>query len=266
MNELPFARATDLKCRALFIAERLELRAFEKTQRLASSPLMVTAGERGCAVLFRYGVAVLFGLSSVEEVSFLRELAPHIRNPFPESASEAVLLVQDPARNEGVEEPDLILHAYTIERLQLVAEVLAKSVVLDHYEKTVATSFQLIEPLAEHLKKKGRGGSRVRELLRHIGDALSIQGRMVGRVEIVEKPDLLWNHPEHERLYARLEDEYELSERHLALERKLELIARTAETLLSLLQANRSLRVEWYITLLIVFEILITLYEMYFRV
>lgn len=266
MNELTFAGAIDLKCRALFVGERFELRAFEKTHRLASSPLTVSAGERGCAVLFRYGAVVLFGLSSVEEVSFLHDLAPHIREPFTEPEAEAVRLVQDPARNEGVEEPDLILHAFTIERLQLVAEVLAKSVVLDHYEKTVAASFQLIEPLAENLKKKGRGGSRGRELLRHIGDALSIQGRMVGRVEIVEKPGLLWNRPEHARLYARLEDEYELSERHLSLERKLELISRTAETLLGLLQTNRSLRVEWYITLLIVFEIMITLYELYFKV
>lgn len=265
MNELPFVRATDLKCRALFIGERLELRAFEKTHRLASAPLLVTAGERGCAVLFRYGAVVLFGLSSVEEVGFLHDLIPHIRVPFAGPESESVLLVQDPTRNEGIEEPDLVLHAFTVERLQLVAEVLAKSVVLDHYEKTVAASFQLIEPLADNLKKKGRGGSRGRELLRHIGDALSIQGRMVGRVEIVEKPDLLWNRPEHERLYARLEDEYELSERHLALERKLDLISRTAETLLGLLQTNRSLRVEWYITLLIVFEILITLYELLFE-
>ena len=100
-----------------------------------------------------------------------------------------------------------------------------------------------------------------RELLRHIGDTLSIQGKMVGRVEVQEKPELLWESPELEQLYLRLEDEYELQERHLALERKLELIARTAETLLELLQHKRSLRVEWYIVILILVEIMITLHE-----
>jgi len=263
MTHLPFDNPTSLKCRALYVGERLDLRAFEKTLRIASNPLVVTAGAQGCAVLFRYGVAVLFGLSSVEEVDFLHSLASHVREAFPEPESEEVLLLIDPAGSEWVEEPDLVLNALTVELLQLVAEVLAKSVVLSHYELEVSDTFRLIEPLAENLKKKGRGGSRGRQLLRHIGDTLSIQGRMVGRVEITEKPDLLWNHPEHQRLYDRLDDEYELSERHLALERKLELIARTAETLLGLLHNSRSLRVEWYITLLIVFEILITLYEMF---
>ncbi|MBN2255575.1 MAG: RMD1 family protein, partial [Deltaproteobacteria bacterium] len=68
-----------------------------------------------------------------------------------------------------------------------------------------------------------------------------------------------------ERLYARLEDEYELRERHVALERKLELISKTAQTLLDMLQAKRTLRVEWYIVILILVEIMLTLYDMFFR-
>lgn len=90
-----------------------------------------------------------------------------------------------------------------------------------------------------------------------------VEHKMVGRVEVAEKPDLLWDHPQLERVYARLVDEYELSERHRALEHKLELISRTAETVLGLVHANRSLRVEWYIVILILFDILLSLYEKY---
>jgi len=48
----------------------------------------------------------------------------------------------------------------------------------------------------------------------------------------------------------------------LALERKLDLISRTAETLLGLLQDKRTLRVEWYIVILIVVEIVLYVYEL----
>ncbi len=68
---------------------------------------------------------------------------------------------------------------------------------------------------------------------------------MVGRTEVGEKPELLWERPESERFYVRLEDEYELKERHFDLERKLELISRTVETLPELFQSDRSLRLEW---------------------
>ena len=83
---------------------------------------------------------------------------------------------------------------------------------------------------------------------------------MVGRVEVEEKPDVLWDHPELERLYARLEDEYELVERSRAMERKLALISQTAGTLIELVHNQRSLRLEWYIIGLIGLELLVSLY------
>ena len=123
---------------------------------------------------------------------------------------------------------------------------------LAHYETTVAAVFDEVEPLAAGLRERGRSRIHGRELLRHIGRTLDIQQRMVGRVEVEEKPEALWERPDLERLYQRLAEEYELTERHRALERKLDLIARTASTLLTLQYNRRSLRVEWYIVALIV--------------
>ena len=83
---------------------------------------------------------------------------------------------------------------------------------------------------------------------------------MVGRVEVSEKPELVWEHPELERLYLRLAEEYELRERDRALDRKLDVVTRTVETLLSLLQGRSALRVEWYIVALIIAELILSLY------
>lgn len=89
--------------------------------------------------------------------------------------------------------------------------------------------------------------------------------QMVGRAEVTEKPDVLWDHPDLERVHARLADEYELRDRSVALDRKLDLVSRTLATLVDLDQQDRSLRVEWYIVILIVFEIGLTLYEMFLK-
>jgi len=56
-----------------------------------------------------------------------------------------------------------------------------------------------------------------------------------------------------------------IRERHLVLEEKMETISRTAQALLDLIQTRRSLRVEWYIVILIVVVILLTLYELFFH-
>jgi required for meiotic nuclear division protein 1 len=67
---------------------------------------------------------------------------------------------------------NIFVREKTTERLQLVADILAKSLVLSHYETRIAEIFDGIEPLAATLREKGRAGGRSKELLRHIGDLL----------------------------------------------------------------------------------------------
>lgn len=73
----------------------------------------------------------------------------------------------------------------------------------------------------------------------------------------------MWDRPDLERLYARLEDEYELKERVDALNRKLAVVAETANTLADIIDTRRSLRLELIVVVLIGFEIVITFYQIY---
>ena len=103
------------------------------------------------------------------------------------------------------------------------------------------------------------------DLLKLLGNALLVQHRLSGRVAVGEKPDVLWDRPDLERLYARLEDEYELSERVETLNRKLAVISDTATTLSDIIDTKRSLRLEIIVVFLIAFEIVITFYEILAR-
>jgi uncharacterized Rmd1/YagE family protein len=250
---------------ALLLGERLDTRALEREHVLAETPLTIRAGTEGFGVLFRYGAVVLFNLVPPEEAEFLAVLTPLTVRPLAPPETEKVDLTVDPSAEERVDlSGDIFVTTLAPERLQIVADVLAKSVVLGHYESKLGAVFERVEPLAVALQRGGPGGSQANALLREIGGVLLTQHKMVGHVEVLEKPDVLWEHPELERFYARLRDEYELRERERALNRKLELVSRTVATLLELIQNRRSLRVEWYIVLLILFEIGLTLYDMFF--
>ncbi len=263
MDDISFAGKETINARALLVGERIGLRSMKGEAGLAPiQPMITTAGEHGCAALFRYGVVVLFNVSAVEEEAFLRYLQGSIHEPHLTPEHEEGIIGFNPQTNEQVDKDGTVwLNGPQVERLQIVADIMAKSVVLSYYEASIAEVFDRIEPLAAELKRSGKAGHGVRELLRQIGSTLLVQHKTVGRVAVEEKPDLLWDHPELERLYLRLEDEYEIHERYLALDRKLDVVSRTAESLLDLLHHKRSLRVEWYIVILILVEICITLYE-----
>ncbi|MGL5942398.1 MAG: RMD1 family protein [Waterburya sp.] len=265
MKIINFAGEKTIGVRALFIGEKIDLRALENTSCLSESPLTITAGENGCAVLQKYGAIVLFGVNPLEEAAFINNLQPWISKAFKEPESEETRIEINIDSKEFVtENGNIELKEFNIERLQIVADVLAKSVILSHYETSIASVFAKIEPIAASIKRFGNGRHQGEDLLQHIGNTIMIQQTMVGLVEIEDKPEQLWDWPNLERLYLRLEDEYEIGERHRALERKLELISRTAQTVLDLMQHQSAVRVEWYIVILIIVEILLNIYELFF--
>lgn len=265
MASLKFSESESVRVQAIFLGQRIDLTPFRNTSVLAASPLIVEAGTDGCVVLFNYGAAVLFGLPAIEEAKFLKDIADLVAEPFSHAETEEARL-QKASGNEGkAEDGVILLSEFEIPSLQIVAEVMAKSVVLAHYEEVAAKVFDRIEPFAASLQYPSQNRRQGKELLQQIGNALLIQNKIVGRVEIIDKPELLWEYPELDRLYLRLEDEYEIRERHLALERKLELVSRTAETALGLQHQNTGLRLELYVVLLIVVEIVISLYDLFIQ-
>lgn len=257
---------SSLPLRALLLGERIDTRGLERDDTIATNPLTLRIGRNGIAFLFRYGVAVFAGLSAIEEDDVVRSLAPRLNDPAARPETDQAQILVKPGGEDQVDPSGaIVLREASPERLQIVANVLSKSLILSHYETRIADAFDQIEPLAARLQESGRTGSQAKRLLQQIGGVLLTQHRMVGRVEMQEKPDVLWDHPELERLYARLEDEYELAERSLALERKLALINDTVGAVLDLIQDQRSLRLEWYIIGLIAIEILLTLGDMALR-
>ncbi len=251
--------------RASIVGERLWLKDIENTDILTTNPLVIRAGADGCAVLLRYGIIVTFNLTTEEEKEFLQTIQPLVREPIKENNLEELSIAFRQQAKERLEGKILWLQECTAERLQIVAESLGKSVVLDYYETKVSNLFGRIKPLTDAIQGKNPRPPKEKELLSYISDTLLIQQKMFGIVEVGEKPNPIWDYPELDRLYLRLEDEYELRERLISLEKKLDLISKSVETSLAILQRDSSHRVEWYIVILIVGEIFLSIYDMWSR-
>jgi uncharacterized Rmd1/YagE family protein len=258
---LQLSNRQDLKARALLLGDRLDLKLFKIADCLSTTPLTMEVGTQGgIAVLFRYGVAVLFGVQAMEEVKFIESLKALLTNPyaFPEIEE---LEIHGGRNAMGVQSGAVSLDDVSLEKLQLIADALSKNLVLSLYEKKVAGEFDKIEPLAQELALHGKVSASSKSLLQKIGAMLLIEHRMVGRAEIGDRPETLWDYPHLEGLYASLEDEFELKERQSALDRKLGLISDTAQTLADVWDNKQLHKLEWYVIGLILFEIVISLIE-----
>lgn len=257
-----------LIARALRIGGRLRISDAEAGvaalgEVIASSPLMLRVGNDGFATLFPYGTVVLLGLSQAQEKAVLQKLGSHL-----EGALEApvVLTSQIEIGSDGkltgdvVTVPDLSLPC-----LVVVADALAKDVALAFEEDEVKKVFEVLEPLTRDLASSGRLPRSRRGMLRTVGHALLIHHHLFEPVEVEERPDMLLNHDDIERLHDRLAAARHFKKRAKALSRKIGAIEAMTTALTEMLDARREIRLEVLIIILIAMEMSIYLYDLFVR-
>ena len=253
---LPVADATRIAVHAILVGDRLTIDRTAHPDVVSTAPFCFRQGT-GYVAVFRYGVIVLIGLTPMEEKAALAEFSGDgTRNHIIEE--EKIALEFRPDQDEGLSASGVLqVKDLSSAHVLVLADILAKSVALARYERELASVFDTIEPAATTLAISGRIPKDRKALLQLVGAALLAQHRVSGRIAFAEKPDILWEHPELERFYARLEDEYEIIERGTLLNGKMTVIGSAAETFTDLMDTARSARLELLIVLLIVAELII---------
>jgi uncharacterized Rmd1/YagE family protein len=260
-------RVATTAVRALQIGDSLSLKGLQRNGTFSTNPLAYSTTGGGTAVLFKTGALVLFGVAAAEEEALIAELGPRIVSPLELRELEAAEIIVTHAGEDELAASTGALRVKALDqnRLLLIAEALAVSVALANDERRIARAFERIEPVATSLIKRALPRGTQADMLNQIGEALLIQQRLADRADLDDKPDVLWDHPELERFWAKLVDEYDLPARARAIERRLVAIRETADTITDLLATRTSHRLEWYIIGLITLEIALSLYDRWFK-
>jgi required for meiotic nuclear division protein 1 len=176
---------------AILLGDRINTSGLEG-ETLSTSPLAIRIENEGIAVLFRYGVVVLIGLSQQQEQKLLEKLSARVSARLDRYEEEtAVIKLAEEDEDQVPAGGPILVRAMSPERLLVISDVLAKSVVLAHDERRVAEVFEVIEPFARELATRGKARLNRTGILKLIGNALLVQHRVSGRVAITEKPDAL---------------------------------------------------------------------------
>lgn len=266
MSEQAPAAGTRRRVKALLLSDRIDTSNLARDGAVSNTPLAYRYGAEGLVTVFRYGVVVLFSLTPEQEAEVLANLQPRLVRPVQQRDEETAQVELAPDKDEQVPPGGPIsLRTLTPESLIVVADAMSKSVILARNEREVATALDIVEPLARNLAEHGRTPGGRRTILKHIGTALVVHHRVSGRTAVTEKPEVVWERPDLDRLYGRLEDEFELKERAEILSEKLMVISETARVLTDIIDTRRALRLEFIIVVLIAVEIVFGVYQFLIR-
>lgn len=249
--------------RAQLLAERIDTKALHLPdhKQLMQTPRIFAGPSDTRVAVFRFGAVVTASHGGAASADVPVRLRDHLIDPFDKVETETVeVVLGDPSSPARSDDDQILMADFSAERFSILANVLAKSVALSRDEQRIHAVFEKLEPFARELARAGGRTLRPAASLKMLGDALLAQHRMVSRVEVHDKPDVLWDRPDLIRLYTILDETYELSDRARELSRKLKVIEETTRAIAEVADSYISRRLEIAIVALIVVEVLFSLY------
>jgi uncharacterized Rmd1/YagE family protein len=155
------------------LGDRIDTAGLERNDILSTTPLAFRTARDRYVVLFRYGVAVLFNMSPVEEGEIIRRLDGRIAGRLSRRQEDSAQIEITPEKDEQITpEGRILLKKVTPEHVLIVADAIATHLILAHDEQNVSVVFDAIEPLARELAENGRTPWGRKTILKQIGNAL----------------------------------------------------------------------------------------------
>jgi uncharacterized Rmd1/YagE family protein len=128
--------------RAFLLGDRLDTAGLERHNVLSTTPMAFRIETGAFVVLFRYGVAVLVGMTSAQEDEIIRSLDGRISGRFARAEEETAQIEIAPEKDEQVTPAGVIaLKALMPEHVLIIADAIATNLILAHDERNVSAVF-----------------------------------------------------------------------------------------------------------------------------
>lgn len=158
-----------------------------------------------------------------------------------------------------IDNDKITLKDYYITNLLIVSHVISQSVALEIYENKLSMYYQKSREIIEvansySFYKRSKLSAFAKELV-------LIRHDMLIDLHLLDKPNILWDNEDAEKLYNALSDSLELKDRFDVVEYKLNTIKDDIVMVMDLANHNHSSFLEWIIIVLILIEIVMGLSE-----
>ncbi|MDO8664287.1 MAG: RMD1 family protein, partial [Candidatus Liptonbacteria bacterium] len=249
-----------------YVGERVDIKLIRehagKKLLNYNHPLVVELEKNKYAVLTKFGTATFWNCTDTDKKNFLGEIDKFIQGNSNRHSHGDTLNVYVGGKEEHFTFEDAYIKSLDLERIKIISYVSAQSVALDHYEDEIEARLKDLGKVVEDLKTKGRPSLTQTEILKQVGDVLSVKQNAVSRLSLFDKPDETWEKEEIEQLYLKLRTEYEIMDRFDVLNEKIDFLAENNDTLLNYLASKRSNFLEIIVIVLIAVEIVLFVVEL----
>ncbi|WP_371373394.1 RMD1 family protein [Sporomusa aerivorans] len=217
--------------------------------------------------LFYFGSMVFINFQHheiMDVVKYLKKIEPEINESCSFIYEDDYKIEVDSVEAPAINNDYMIVNSYSEYQLEIVATILAKSVSLEKSETEVDSLLDRIENVVNNLNR-GELGVSDEDLAKMSASILRFKLNAISYLMILDNPEITWTNEEASALNDELSVLFELKDRYEKIRHKTETLMDITEAFSNLVHAKRGTRLEWAIIILIVIEIILSLYEMFFH-
>lgn len=138
---------------------------------------------------------------------------------------------------------------------------LAQSIKLEAFEESIKDVIRKNSYLPEEIASKGVISLSRRAIFKRMGEIFIARSSININIEYLDTPEFFWRNPSLEPFYVMIKKFLDIQSRVMALNQKLDVLQQLLDILNSQLQHRHSTLLESIIIILILIEILISLYQ-----
>lgn len=246
----------------VYIGESIDLRKAQEGLKHYSllnrdHPLVVKLLKDTYVVLTKFGAVTFWNMPYRLRTQFLKEIRPYTKakkEHYPYDEDTRVLVG---ASDDKITFEKVYLAHFGVDKIKIISYVLSQSVALERYEDDIETSLSEVGAIVEDLKSSGRAKLKEKGILKQIGSVLSVKQTAVAHLSLFDKPEEVWESPDLENLYNKLNFEYELKDRFAVLNEKIDYLSDISQMLMNFLAEKRAAFLEVVIIVLIAIDIVL---------
>lgn len=216
------------------------------------------------AHLYSFGCVVFINFSAAEMTSFIKVLETNFNasgQPFTLQYLDEYHLEIDSAKEVEITNDYAFLPEENFNCIDIISLILARSVALDRIENGIDKVLDEVEDVIQMLEN-GKLDITDKQLSKLASRILGIKHTSISYIMIMDKPDITWDDLDIDKFYYDLSELFEIEDRYHQLHDKIGFLMDVTEVFSSLAHESRSTRLEWYIIILITFELIVYLIEL----
>ena len=245
-----------------YLGEHLDLKKLQESVKRyrylnRDHPLVVQLLDGEYAALTKFGTVTFWNVKKNLANQFVREIAPFVKSRRESYDFTDTLTVHIRGGEERFTFEEAYLKSLDLEKIKIISYVSAQSVALNRYENEIDERLDELGKIVENLKTSGRTRFTEGNLLKQIGNVLSVKQNTVSSLSLFDKPGETWEREEIEKLYNRLRSEYELRDRFDVLNEKIDFLSENNTTLMNFITSQKAHFLEIIVVILIIIEIIL---------